>query len=308
MFEKSITERLPDILPVRSIEITETQTFQVLDPDGSATPHTVYQPEKAPFTRLVDVSLGEEGNGQTYAIPDEVEPRDTDGDGTYEKIAFVGGDLPEDGTEFSITYVADSFLGRHARAHGQELDATSQTIESAIDSKSVETASGQALDLIGRQYGLLGLRRGRNDDVYRNYLKSLVNTFDGRGTQSGVKLAVGSALGLDDEVIELREDFQNTNYDLVISEWSPHATSMIADVADLADPSGVDLSRIVYQIDQDAVRTTDTVTVRFGPVITDAVVTDENVTTTTTPAGDGTWVDSDTASNITDNWGYNEWQ
>lgn len=315
MLEKSIRERLPDVLPIRTIEITEQKTFRVLDPEGSATPKTVYQPDKAPFKHLLDVSLGEDGDGQSFDIPEEVEPRDTDGDDEYEKLAFLTSDLPEDGTTFTITYVALSILTRHARSHNEALNTTEQTIESALSAHYVGTASGAELDLIGRQFGILGLRRGREDDLYREYLVSLVKTFNGRGTQSGVKLAVGtavrpseSALEFDKGYVTLREDFQNTSYDIVISEWTPHSTSTVADVADLADPSGVDLSRIVYQIDQESVRTSDSVTARFGPVITDTVIGSETVTATTAPAGDSTWVDSDNGSDITDNWGYNEWQ
>ncbi|MDY6780070.1 MAG: hypothetical protein SV760_05930, partial [Halobacteria archaeon] len=58
-------------------------------------------------------------------------------------------------------------------AHEADLDRLEDQIDTVEDEIHVDTATGLELDLIGREYGILGQRRGRSDPAYQSYLISL---------------------------------------------------------------------------------------------------------------------------------------
>lgn len=108
------------------------------------------------------------------------------------------------------------------------------------DSLFVNTADGQSLDLIGDDFGLIGQRRGRDDEAFRQFLRSIVPAFDGRGTERDVEVAVGAGVATDPDEIDLIQDFANREYQVELFEWSAHQTSTVHELADLADPVAVD--------------------------------------------------------------------
>lgn len=111
------------------------------------------------------------------------------------------------------------------------------------DSLFVDTATGQSLDLIGDDFGLIGQRRGRDDAEYRQFLQGLVPVFAGRGTERDVEIAVAAGVTRDPDVVDLRQDFGNREYnvELLDSAWIAHRTGTTRDLAELADPVAVDL-------------------------------------------------------------------
>lgn len=119
----------------------------------------------------------------------------------------------------------------------QELEAD---VDGVQDSLFVNTADGQSLDLIGDDFGLIGQRRGRDDEAFRQFLRSVVPAFDGRGTEGDVEVAVAAGVATDADEIDLIEDFANREYQVELFDWSAHQTSTVHELADLADPVAVD--------------------------------------------------------------------
>ena len=132
----------------------------------------------------------------------------------------------------------DSVFRRYVDAHDERFDVERTKLDDVLASSSVNHATGKELNQIGRKYGLLGARRGRDDADYRAYLKSLPQAFSGRGTVQDIKFAVAAGIGLDEEDVDVTEDFQNLEYELTIRNWTdPHSTEQVHELADLADAS-----------------------------------------------------------------------
>jgi hypothetical protein len=129
-----------------------------------------------------------------------------------------------------------------------EIDELQTDTAEVKDSLFVETAEGQSLDLIGEELSIIGRRRGRNDENYRQLLQRLVPAFDGRGTTSDVVFAVAAGVTFDTDTVTLREDFGNRAYEveLLESDWAPHQTGTTRELAELADPVAVDRVDPVY--------------------------------------------------------------
>ena len=119
----------------------------------------------------------------------------------------------------------------------QELQSDTGDVQGSL---FVNTADGQSLDLIGDDFGLIGQRRGRDDEAFRQFLRSIVPAFDGRGTERDVEVAVGAGVATDPDEIDLIQDFANREYQVELFEWSAHQTSTVHELADLADPVAVD--------------------------------------------------------------------
>lgn len=124
-------------------------------------------------------------------------------------------------------------------SHQSELDQLSADLEEVKNEIHIGTATGQELDLIGEEYGLLGRRRGRDDASYRSYLMSLIASFQGVGTTPGIKQAVSSGLLVDEDSVRVLEDFAANKYEIELTEWTPHRTGTIRTLADLADPVAI---------------------------------------------------------------------
>ncbi len=125
-------------------------------------------------------------------------------------------------------------------AHQSEFDKLHQSINQTKDQIHIDTATGLELDLIGREYGILGQRRGRDDPAYRSYLQTLVSSFQGVGTIPGVKLAISAGLLIDEDEVSLLEDFSENKYEIELTDWTAHETGTVRELADLSDPIAIE--------------------------------------------------------------------
>lgn len=134
-------------------------------------------------------------------------------------------------------------------AFNAEFERFRTDIQTVKDSLFLDTASGQSLDLISEEFGVIGRRRGRTDDSFRQFLQGLSPAFDGRGTTADVTLAVASGVTFDSDLVSLREDFSGAReyeIELLDSGWRPHRTGTTRELADIADPVAVDRVDPVY--------------------------------------------------------------
>lgn len=134
----------------------------------------------------------------------------------------------------------DSRLATVIEAIQAEFDTFRSDTEEVSDSLFVNSADGDSLDQIGADFGVIGRRRGRPDAAYRQFLRSLVPAFDGRGTEQDVEIAVAAGVARDPTVVDLRQDFGNREYQIELFDWSAHRTGTIRELADIADPVAVD--------------------------------------------------------------------
>lgn len=139
---------------------------------------------------------------------------------------------------------------------GIRLGTRNDTTTSSVyfdDIEITDRLSGD-LDRIGAYFGQLGKRRGRSDNDYRAYLKSIVQSFSGRGTIDGIKFAVSSGFGgaVDAEDIIIDEDFVKNEYDIEINDFGDTSdinVETVNEMAELADPSGVKLRLLNFGFD-----------------------------------------------------------
>lgn len=134
----------------------------------------------------------------------------------------------------------------------EELEHFDNSIDDVQDSIRINDAKGQSLDLIGDNYGPLGSRRDRDDDSYRQFLKTIVPAFDGRGTVDDVSVAVAAGLAVFDDDIDLIEDFDENEYELVLYDWTAHSSATPRELSELAEPLGVERRDPVHLISQTA--------------------------------------------------------
>lgn len=134
----------------------------------------------------------------------------------------------------------DSRLATIIEALQAEFDEFKSDTDTVQESLFINTADGGSLDQIGADFGLIGLRRGRDDTAYRQFLRSLVPVFDGRGTERDVEIAVGAGVARAPRFVDLREDFDNLEYEVELFDWRAHRSGTVHDLADLADPVSVD--------------------------------------------------------------------
>jgi len=237
----SILEFLPDYVPKSDIKIDEREEFKVRD---SGTPKTVYKIKQGPVKRLDEVIATVSGTTQRLEIDEEVEIRDTTGDAQYDSIAFIDSDvLPDDGTEFQATYVAEPLLSRYVGSFDEDIKQLGDKIDDSIDGKYLDTAEGRELDRIGAQYGPIGRRLGREDNEYRSFLRSIVETFDATGTKSGIRFVTGAVLEVDPDLVEIIEDFDNQEFRVRVEHPDSQVqTTSLNSLIDLSSPTGVGVS------------------------------------------------------------------
>lgn len=242
---KQIIDRLPTVIPRGIIrEEDEPHDFVVLKyEDGTSSTKYVYTLDKAPIDRVENVVGTVDGFEYTFVEGTDYEVIDDDGNGELDSIDFsVGGENPDDNTTFRVTYVAESVISRYTDAHDDDLETTITDLEQVIESHQVDNATGRDLDRIGALFGELGRRRDRSDEEYRALLKSIIQSFKGRGTRPGMKFAIATGIGTDTDNIEIREDFDQTGYEIIIENVdTDFVSSVVNDMAQLADPSGIDL-------------------------------------------------------------------
>jgi hypothetical protein len=235
----TVSSRFPPQTPDDSIIVDdESHEFTVLEyDDGTTSTQYEYTLDKAPVeeirsvTAVVDDTSTEFVEGTDYQLLND------------STIDFdVGGNDPDANTEFEVTYVAQPVIERYLLGHDEEVGTLDDLIEDAIDSRQVSQASGANLDRIGSLFGELGKRRGRSDAEYRTFLRSIVQSFKGRGTVPGLRFAIAAGIGTDPDNVIIQEDFEEVGYSVRVENVDTSFLSgVIADLAQLADPSGVEL-------------------------------------------------------------------
>lgn len=156
---------------------------------------------------------------------------------------------PDEDTFFYVTYTATSVMSRYVDANTQELSVVGDKIDETIDARFIDKASGQELDRIGKLFGFIGKRRGRSDDEYRTFLKSIVKAFKSRGTNTDVKEAISAGVDVDFDKITIDEDFDNNSYTVELVDWQDTInTQLLREMADIADPSGVNQTPVSFLV------------------------------------------------------------
>lgn len=149
-----------------------------------------------------------------------------------------------------VTRESESIISRYMEAHDVEFETLDSKRTDVIEARQIDKADGQELDRIGAIFGELGKRRGRNDNTYRAYLKSIVDAFNGRGSIDGLKFAVASAIGGTKDNVRVVEDFENLTYTVeIVNLDTQFITEAVNDLAELADPSAVDLDEAIILTD-----------------------------------------------------------
>jgi len=265
---------LPEILATEEV-LVEDEAFRFVTFEGDAFNPVIEQTEyllaKAPIQRIESVSgvVNETETifqqGIDYKLSDD-----------NEKLIWIdGGEHPDPGSEFFVTYRSESVLSRYIRSHSEELDSVQEDLEEIVEAKFVDTAEGAELDRIGDIFGTLGRRLGRTDEEYRTYLKSVVQSFISRGTKEDIKTALSAATGVPLENIALNEDFQENEYEVSVIVTTPIIGSLIEQVSEIADPSGVEQSLTRFKVSTDAAGTDDAADISQGEKIDDDSFSDD---------------------------------
>lgn len=266
---------LPSILPTDDILVEDEAHRYVSQerPDGSVFTQQRYQLNKAPIDEIQKVEG--EVNGRTYEFKSGQDYKLDE----REFIDFsVGGQSPDTDTDFYVTYVSRSILDRYIEGHEEEIETVADKRQESIDSRFVDRATGTELEEIGSLFGSLGERRGRDDNEYRLYLKSLVQSFSGRGRKEDLKFAVASAFGSGAASFRIEENFEEVEYTIELDDWPPHKVGTLVELLELADPSGVELRKISYNVDEERMEVDDTINATVSTRIeTDELGSDDNV-------------------------------
>lgn len=239
----NITDSLPSLIPTGKIRVAEEEhKFTVIEyGDGSSTSKTTYVPNKAPVYRIESVTAPIDGIWTSLEKGSDWVENEND-DGMIESLSFTNdGRKPDDNSTFKVDYLSESIVSRYAESYQRDLDKVDSIADDVINSHYVNQAEGAELDEIGKYFGELGERRGRSDKPYRRYLRSVVNSFDGRGTIPGIKFAVAAGIGAEPEDITVIEDFDKNQYTLEIDADTTFISGVVNELAMLADPSGIEL-------------------------------------------------------------------
>lgn len=148
-------------------------------------------------------------------------------------------DLAERLPDAFPSYDDETDFAAWLRAHQDEVDALDADLDDVQRSLQVAHATGDELDRIGADFGIIGRRRGRDDDSYRQFLQSLVRAYSGRGTPPGLKTAVATGVLATEADVGLVEDFVANRYEVELYDWEAHKTGTVHTLANLADPSVV---------------------------------------------------------------------
>jgi hypothetical protein len=188
----------------------------------------------------------------------------------------------------------DSVIKRYLDGYSDESNDFGEELEDIRNSRFVDKAVGGDLDEIGKQYGAIGKRAGRDDESYRAYLKSLVQVFRFRGTIPGIKSAVAAGLDIDpgleespgQDDIEIFEHFNDEppssdpekflEYSIELYDWTPHEVATITELAELSDASVSRLRKIEYKPAFEEVQFDDTPSVGVSRTLLDEFTSDDD--------------------------------
>lgn len=229
---------LPDVFPQNEIVVSEEEhAFE----DDDVLEYTL---DKAPIDHVINVSgdtVEEFEQGVDYILSN---------DNTSIIWQKSGNNLPAFGSSFFVTYNADSILSRYVDSGDEEFQAVEDKIDDIVSQKFIENTSNENLDEVGKLFGeTIGSRSGRSEPEYRTYLKSVVQSFLSRGTRTGIRLAVSAATDIPIEKISIKENFADTEYEIII-ENNPQLfipVPILVQIAEISDPSGVNFATTRYK-------------------------------------------------------------
>jgi len=266
----SNTPVLPSVFPQNNISVSdEPHRYRVFQTSGAPEPQNEYVLDKAPIQRINTVTGVSDGQQITF-----VENIDYELSADNERIVWnsAASNKPDAGTLFFVTYTSESIISRYIAAPTAELDTAEQKINQSLTSRFIDQATGNDLDRIGALFGPnIGTRDGRSDEQYRFYLKSVVSSFISRGTKNGIKLAIAAAASVDINDVAIEEFFDTNEYDVIVVPNNAVIGSIVEQVAELADPSGVKLRRTRFRPSADEIGIQDSVSPRE---IAEAILTD----------------------------------
>lgn len=189
----------------------------------------------------------------------------------------------------------DKNIVKFTNAFSEEIDDFGVTIEDSIQSHFIDQASGEQLDIIGKQYSPIGDRNGRSDSEYRQYLKALVPAFRFKGTVPGIRATVAAGLDIESglQTTESEQDVfvselyeqdpdtieEYTKYDIELYDWTPHRVRTVDELAELSDASVSRLRRIEYYLDIETTEITDSINIQESEIIDDTTTTSDTVDT-----------------------------
>jgi len=267
-----IKQGVPSLFPTDEVRVEdEEHRYNVYQEDHSTNSQDRYTLSKAPVKSIEKVTVTPD--------TDEVEfEKGTDyklGKNSND-IVWIDGNRPDVGENFFVTYRSDSVLGRYIEQGEKELATVEDELEEIKDGKFVDTATGRQLDRIGRLFGDLGQRRGRNDQEYRIFLKSVTQSFVSRGTKNDIKTALSAATDVPISDISINENFTDNEYEVQILAATPVSGGLIEDVSDIADPSGVSLEITRFRIFPDETTIDDSVSFTEGTSIIDTSLSSDS--------------------------------
>lgn len=148
----------------------------------------------------------------------------------------------------------DSYFQRWVAGHQALFDDLDQEILAVIASTQVGNAAGTDLNNVGGIFGAIGKRRGRGDAAYENYLKTIVRAYEGNGTRGGLKFVVANIVLAPEDTIGVVEHFSDLEYTVRVSRWETHTVGSIWTLADISDPSAVEMRDLIYDCGDAAVK------------------------------------------------------
>ncbi len=239
--EESFIDRLPAAIPTS--EFYSSDTIEVPeDSDPDSVDGQVYRLSKTPFNALVSVTARIDGSRtELYGNNSGVSPVDVTSIDGYDSVEITAG-VVEPGSEISVVYRTKPIMVRYVGAYDDDIERVGELYDSVIDARSVETATGSQLDLLGSNFSSFGRRATRTDSEYAAFLRSLVPSFRATGTEEDIKFAVSAATGLERENIIVEEFTDIQKFDVILeSDDVLIAPSDLGDVIERTSPAGISL-------------------------------------------------------------------
>jgi hypothetical protein len=235
----SLIDQLPPAIPDSEFYTTDTIAVPE-DANPDSVDDQVYQLSKTPFEAIVSVVATIEGSRSTIT-GSGFQPVDTTSLDGNDSVEITAG-FVDPGTDISVTYRTEPIIVRYLDAYDADIETVGGVYDEVIDAQSVQTASGQQLDLLGSNFGDLGRRATRTDREYAVFLRSLVPSFRATGTKGDIKFAVSSATGIDRENIEIDEFTDEQKFEVVLkSEEVILAPEDLGTIIERTSPAGIEL-------------------------------------------------------------------